>query len=154
MTDLDPNSFRSLLNDTLCRFVSTSSPVNGVRAPRLADELRTRIGELDFVKGPYVEMLPDFEKGRSMAQLCADGILEPAWQRMETGAPSVWMRPMHAHQEAALLRDENFLVATGNGLGKDRKLSLSAHQLDTRAAGPGKTRRESHPGLPAQRPGQ
>lgn len=118
MTDLDPNSFRSLLNDTLCRFVSTSSPVNGVRAPRLADELRTRIGELDFVKGPYVEMLPDFEKGRSMAQLCADGILEPAWQRMETGAPSVWMRPMHAHQEAALLRDENFLVATGTGSGK------------------------------------
>lgn len=118
MTDLDPNSFQSHLNATLGRFVSTSSPINEIRAPRLAEELRRRIGELTFVKGPYVEMLPDFEKGRSMAQLCADGVLDQGWRSFEQNASSVWQRPLHAHQEAALLRDENFLVATGTGSGK------------------------------------
>ncbi|MFT6533946.1 MAG: plasmid stabilization system protein ParE [Limimaricola cinnabarinus] len=118
MTDLDPNSFRTHLNDTLSRFVSTSSPINEIRAPRLAEELRARIGDLTFVKGPYVEMLPDFEKGRPMSQLCADGVLDPAWRRFEANASPVWNRPLHAHQEAALLRDENFLVATGTGSGK------------------------------------
>ncbi len=118
MTDLDPNGFRAHLNATLGRFVSTSSPINETRAPRLAEELRARIGELTFVKGPYVEMLPDFEKGRSMAQLCDDGILDPGWRAFETQATPVWNRPLHAHQEAALLREENFLVATGTGSGK------------------------------------
>ena len=118
MTDLDPNSFRTHLNNTLARFVSTSSPINEIRAPRLAEELRKRISGLNFVKGPYVEMLPDFEKGRSMSQLCADGVLDPHWQLFETNAKPVWNRPLHAHQEAALLRDENFLVATGTGSGK------------------------------------
>lgn len=118
MTNLDPNSFRAHLNRTLGRFVSTSSPINEIRAPRLAEELRARIGELTFVKGPFVEMLPDFEKGRAMSQLCADGVLDPGWRSFEAKAPSVWTRPLHAHQEAALLRDENFLVATGTGSGK------------------------------------
>lgn len=118
MTDLDPNSFRAHLNTTLGRFVSTSSPINEIRAPRLAEDLRDRIGDLTFVKGPYVEMLPDFEKGRAMSELCGDGVLDPGWKAFEKNASSVWRRPLHAHQEAALLRDENFLVATGTGSGK------------------------------------
>lgn len=118
MTDLDPNAFRGTLNDVLSRFVATSSPVNESRAPRLAQELRRKIGALEFVKGPYVEMLPDFEKGRSMEALTHDGILSKDWEAFAQNAPSVWQRPLHAHQEAALLRDDNYLVATGTGSGK------------------------------------
>ena len=118
MTDLDPNDFRWHLNDTLAHFVSTSSPINEIRAPSLASELRSKIGALNFVKGPFVEALPDFEKGRSIAQLCKDGVLARGWQALETTVPSVWARPLHAHQEDALLSDGNYLVATGTGSGK------------------------------------
>ena len=118
MTDLDPNAFRSQLNDTLGRFVSSSSPVNEIRAPRLAAELRRKIGALNFVKGPFVETLPDFEKGRSIEQMVAARELHDAWTALKANAPAVWSRPLHAHQDAALRRDENYLVATGTGSGK------------------------------------
>jgi hypothetical protein len=36
MTILNPNPFRDHLNSTLARFIATSSPINEIRAPRLA----------------------------------------------------------------------------------------------------------------------
>lgn len=118
MSILDPNTFQNHLNRILARFVSTSSPINEIRAPHLAAALRQRIGQLNFVKGPYVETLPDFEKGKSIAGLFADGVLAPGWSAIAENAPGIWTRPLHAHQEQAILRDENYLVATGTGSGK------------------------------------
>lgn len=118
MSHLDPNTFKDRLNRTLGRFVSTSSPINEIRAPHLASELRQKIGSLNFVKGPYVETLPDFVKGGSLSDLHKDGVLEPAWQSFGVKAAAVWTRRLHAHQQEALLRDENYLVATGTGSGK------------------------------------
>ena len=118
MTNLDPNQFRDHLNRTMARFVATSSPINEIRAPELAEQLRRSIGALNFVKGPYVETLPDFEKGESLADLHARGRLAPEWSAFAKNAPSVWTRPLHAHQAEALRREENYLVATGTGSGK------------------------------------
>jgi hypothetical protein len=118
VTELDPNAFRHQLNTALARFTATSTPVNEVRAPHLAQILRRRIGGLDFVKGPYVEMLPDFEKGESLEALHAQGRLHSAWSAFAAAAPAVWGRPLHAHQAEALARDGNYLVATGTGSGK------------------------------------
>lgn len=118
MTVLNPNRFRDHLNAVLGRFIATSSPINEVRAPDLARALREQVGELNFVKGPYVETLPDFEKGASLETLRSEGVLAPAWSAFAENAPFVWRRPLHAHQEAAIRRDENYLVATGTGSGK------------------------------------
>ncbi|NDK36718.1 DEAD/DEAH box helicase [Rhodovulum sulfidophilum] len=118
MTTLNPNDFREHLNNVLARFVATSSPINDIRAPRLAEELRNVIGQLDFVKGPYVETLPDFEKGKSLRGLQEEGLLTPHWQTLASTAPAVFARPLHAHQEAAIRRQDNYLVATGTGSGK------------------------------------
>lgn len=118
MTILNPNSFREQLNSVLARFVATSSPINEIRAPRLAEELRQSIGRLDFVKGPFVETLPDFEKGKSLEGLQQEGVLMPEWRTLASVAPSIWSRPLHGHQEAAIRRQENYLVATGTGSGK------------------------------------
>ena len=107
MTILNPNAFREHLNGVLARFVATSSPINEIRAPHLAQQLRRSIGELDFVKGPYVETLPDFEKGRSLAELRGAGFLNSAWEAFMKHAPAVWTRALHAHQEEAVLRDDN-----------------------------------------------
>lgn len=118
MTILNPNNFRDQLNRTLARFVATSSPINEIRAPHLAEELRRKIGGLDFVKGPYVETLPDFEKGTSLSGLQNEGVLDPAWQVLGKNAANLWARPLHKHQEQAIRRDENYLIATGTGSGK------------------------------------
>ena len=118
MTDLDPNAFRTDLNTTLTRFVRTTSSVNSVRTPDLAEKLRNAVTSSELVRGPYVETLPDFEKGRSLQALRADGLLHEAWETLECTKPSVWTRQLHFHQEAALLRNENQLVATGTGSGK------------------------------------
>jgi hypothetical protein len=118
MTTLNPTDFRDQLNATLTRFVGTSSPINAIRTPKLAAELRDKISELQFVKGPYVETLPDFQKGRSLAELCDEVILQPQWRAFAENAPSVWTRKLHAHQDDAIQRSENYLVATGTGSGK------------------------------------
>lgn len=118
MSILNPNNFRDELNRTLARFVATSSPINEIRAPHLASELRHKIGGLDFVKGPYVETLPDFEKGQSIAGLQGEGTLDPKWKKLSETAPGLWTRPLHKHQEKAIRRQENYLIATGTGSGK------------------------------------
>ncbi|WP_436399412.1 DEAD/DEAH box helicase [Roseobacter sp. S98] len=118
MTELDPNSFRQTLNETVTRFVATASPVNTVRAPDLARKLQTALDSLNLVRGPYVETLPDFEKARSLQALHRAGLINPEWSAMSQTKPAVWVRNMHKHQEAALLRADNHLVATGTGSGK------------------------------------
>lgn len=118
MTDLDPNRFRDTLNTALTRFVATSSPINETRAPELAHLVRKAIHGLNLVKGPFVETLPDFEKGASLADLVDGRQLDPRWTTLQETQPAVWTRPLHAHQEAALLHEDNFLVATGTGSGK------------------------------------
>ncbi len=116
MTILDPNSYRESLNQTLARFVATSSPINEVRAPRLAEQLREKIGSLQFVKGPFVETLPDFEKGRSLEQLHQASILDPRWIAFGENDANVWTRALHAHQEEAMLR-EPYVEAWGGPVG-------------------------------------
>ncbi len=118
MTVLNPSSFRDQLNAVLRRFIATSSPINEVRTPHIAGALREKIGGLDFVKGPFIETLPDFEKGASLEALRSEGVLEPAWSAVAENAPFMWRRPLHAHQAAAIRRSENYLVATGTGSGK------------------------------------
>ena len=69
-----------------------------------------------LVKGPFIETLPDFEKGVSIDDMVADGTMTAHWGALRGGP--LFYRPLHAHQDAAIRRDENFLVATGTGSGK------------------------------------
>ena len=69
-----------------------------------------------LVKGPFIETLPDFEKGVSIGDMVADGTMTEHWGALRGGP--LFYRPLHAHQDAAIRCDENFLVATGTGSGK------------------------------------
>ena len=71
-----------------------------------------------LLQGPFVESLPDFEKGESIEQLVSDDALSGLWDGMATKAPALWKRPLHRHQQAAIGRNENYIVATGTGSGK------------------------------------
>lgn len=123
MTDLDPLKLRDTLQETLARYTSTAVPISDERAPRLSARVRSAIQSAgpDMVKGPFLESLPDFEKGRSLRDLVGADVLDQEWLRLaETGHDNLLDRPLHLHQERAILRarKENYLVSTGTGSGK------------------------------------
>lgn len=118
--ELDPLTFKENLRATLARYTSTAAAVSAARAPELAQAVTRTIATANLVKGPFVESLPDFEKGPSIGQLVQSGTLQAGWAEMgrsESGR-KYFNRPLHLHQSATIDLDENFLVATGTGSGK------------------------------------
>ncbi len=120
--DIDPIQLRDRLRSTLARYLATAVPISPTRAPQLARAVRDKIAEDDaLMKGPFVESLPDFEKGGSLAQFVESGVCGSRWRLLESTAPSVFCRALHRHQDTALRRaanHRNVIVATGTGSGK------------------------------------
>lgn len=116
--DLNPLQFRQELNLALARFITSAAAVSSRRAPKLRETLKERIATEVLIKGPFVESLPDFDKGSSLKQLSDNGLLHPAWMSMQETAPTLWSRPLHAHQSQAMEQQGNYIVATGTGSGK------------------------------------
>lgn len=118
MADTNPIAFSGELKATLERYIATTLPISR-RYPRLGKEFQTLLSQEQLVQGPYVEALPDFEKGKSLAQLLksAGGFLHDGLGKLPTAT-----RPLHLHQELALRyaiqHHESFLTATGTGSGK------------------------------------
>jgi hypothetical protein len=120
MSESNPLVLFNTLKDTLQRYISTTLPISQ-RYPRLQSEFRELIRGQTLVKGPYVETLPDFQKGVSLQAMLQDpkGFLHSGFN----GLPDEWLkRNLHKHQEEAIslaCRDnESLLVATGTGSGK------------------------------------
>ncbi|MCY4543476.1 MAG: DEAD/DEAH box helicase, partial [Rhodobacteraceae bacterium] len=118
--ELDPIRFKNNLGSVLARYISTAAPVSSARAPNLSREIASACAKAGLVKGPFVESLPDFGKGGSIAQLVNDGTLHQTWSKLASTPEGrrIFERPLHIHQAAAICRDENYLVATGTGSGK------------------------------------
>lgn len=124
MSDLDPLKFRSELADAVVRYASAALPRGVPKTARLAHAFEDLLAseKESFVTEAFLEALPDFEKGRSLAELVAENTLDAKWSRMgEAEFSSVYRRRLHRHQEAAIgkgLQGENYLVSTGTGSGK------------------------------------
>ena len=117
-SELNPIDFRDKLEKQLRSFTTTAAAVSPLTAPKLHSQINKLIANESLVSGPFVESLPDFEKGASIEELVRSGELSEQWGNMEKHAPWLWQRQLHLHQQAALGRDENFIVATGTGSGK------------------------------------
>jgi superfamily II DNA/RNA helicase len=118
--ELDPLTFKKKLGATLGRYTSTAAAVSSARAPGLARAVKHTINNTDLVKGPFVESLPDFEKGASIKALVEEKKLHPGWSALassKTGT-KLYERALHLHQAATIGLEENYLVATGTGSGK------------------------------------
>ena len=130
MSDKNPITFSDELRTVLARYIATTLPISR-RYPKLRQEFRNLLNQEQLVQGPYVEALPDFEKGKTLAQLLksAGGFLHDGLGKIPTAC-----RPLHLHQEEALRRaivdQESFLTATGTGSGKTETfLYPIAHDL-------------------------
>ncbi len=130
MSDTNPISFSQDLKTVLARYIATTLPISR-RYSKLGREFRLLLEQEQLVQGPYVEALPDFEKGKPIAQLLkkAGGFLHDGLGLLPTAS-----RPLHLHQEKALrhaiVDQESFLTATGTGSGKTETfLYPIAHDL-------------------------
>jgi hypothetical protein len=102
--ELAPLQFKADLRLAIVRFVSTTAPVSTARAPHLAARYRTALAEAELVKGPYLEALPDYEKGASIEDLVREGVLCDEWSRLERSelGRKLFRRRLHAHQDRAV----------------------------------------------------
>ena len=125
-TELNPFDFKNELSEVLTRFITTSAPVSSARTPRLAKEIFDKCSSAELVKGPFVESLPDFEKGGSIKQLVREGRLQETWSKLESteNGKLIYERSLHLHQTKAIGHNGNYLVATGTGSGKTESFLL------------------------------
>lgn len=118
MNEANPIILVEELKKVLSRYIATSLPISR-RYPKLAKRFREELGRQKLVEGPYVEALPDFEKGNTLRELLQKngGFLHDAFESLPTVD-----RKLHRHQQEALelaVRDnKSLLVATGTGSGK------------------------------------
>src|SRR3989304_2997977 len=140
MNESNPIHLVESLRDTLRRYIATTLPISR-RYPRLGEEFRKCLAQEKLVDGPYIEALPDFEKGQTLSMLL---LKNGGFLHDELGRLLHTQRRLHLHQEKAIRRavehHENLLVATGTGSGKTEAfLYPIAHALlsDPEPAKPG-----------------
>ena len=120
MSDLNPIGFREELRTMMTRYITTAASVSPERAPNLARDLRDRLSKEKMVAGPFVESLPDFEKGDSLFNLVEKGLMHEGWNALKEHheGMQLFQRQLHSHQADAVTRKGNYIVATGTGSGK------------------------------------
>ena len=120
MFETNPITLVDTLKGTLRRYISTTLPISR-RYPNLQEEIYKLVAEQTLVKGPYVEALPDFEKGVLMRKMLSSngGFLHNGFSNLPD---NILDRLLHLHQEKALsaaCKDKkSLIVATGTGSGK------------------------------------
>lgn len=117
--EIDPITLQSDLQQRIRRYLLTALPINR-RFPLLRAEAERLINQPDTViKGPFLEAIPDFPKGKSLRDLVSEGVLHEGFSRLGS---VVYERPLHIHQEQAIRQvvtgRKNIVVATGTGSGK------------------------------------
>ncbi|BCD99225.1 DEAD/DEAH box helicase [Marinagarivorans cellulosilyticus] len=120
MSEANPLVLKGNLEDTLRRYIATTVPIHS-RYSGLSESFWQALGAESLVKGPYIETMPDFEKGRPLAELlkCNGGFMHDGLAGV---GEKILDRKLHLHQDLALteacLNKENLVVATGTGSGK------------------------------------
>jgi ATP-dependent helicase YprA (DUF1998 family) len=120
MSETNPIVLVENLKSTLHRYITTTLPVSR-RYPLLQKRVKELVAQQPLVKGPYIEGLPDFEKGARLKDLCEEngGCLHDKFLQLPD---TILSRKLHLHQQkaftAACKDNRSLIVATGTGSGK------------------------------------
>ncbi len=120
MSEANPLKLAQILQETLTRYITTTVPIHS-RYPKLKEDFWHILKSEHLVKGPYIESVPDFEKGKTLSSLLQKngGFMHDGLGCLE---PEILDRKLHLHQEIALTQackeGHNLVVATGTGSGK------------------------------------
>lgn len=119
MLESNPVLLGQNIESTVRRYLKAALPISS-RYPQLRGEIHGALEQPGvLMKGPFIEALPDFIKGRSLAQLSAEGVLHSLFFQLPEHE---FQRPLHAHQDDAVrllaAEQKNIIVSTGTGSGK------------------------------------
>ncbi len=116
------------------RYLKTSFALDDVE---YNTQFRNAVDQADcFAKGPYLDVLDAFEKGKSPSALIADGTIPTGFSRLALHQD----RTLYLHQQLALqtaMSGNNMVVSTGTGSGKTESflVPILAHLLREKEAG-------------------
>ena len=124
-----PLSISQSIQQDYERYIETAFPIQNAS---LSNQFRTLVRQHRFlVRGPYLEATPPFEKGRTIREMMAAGILcQGAVELDGPGFPKYGYpidRKLYKHQEEAIAKvrmRRNVVVATGTGSGKTEAFLL------------------------------
>ena len=122
-TSFDPLATSTLIVEGYRRYLKS---LLAVRDPGIAAALDHEIAQSRLTKGPLLEAAPPYQDGATLADLVAEGVLNPAFPGLTS--PAVPLdRPLYLHQEQAIRKismGRNVIVATGTGSGKTESFLL------------------------------
>ena len=122
-TSFDPLATSNLIVEGYRRYLKSLLPV---RDPGIAAALDNEIARSRLTKGPLLEAAPPYKHGATLADLVAEGVLDPAFPGLASRAVPL-DRPLYRHQEQAIRKitaGRNVVVATGTGSGKTESFLL------------------------------
>ncbi len=65
MSEANPLVLKNTLEETLRRYIATTVPIHS-RYSQLYSSFWNSLNKESLVEGPYIETVPDFEKGRAL----------------------------------------------------------------------------------------
>lgn len=119
----DPLATSDLVTKAYNRYLRSLLPV---RDPRIAEALELEIDRSPLTNGPLLESSPPYAHGATLADLVAEGVLNPAFTSLASPALP-FDRPLYLHQEQAIRKvtaGRNVVVASGTGSGKTESFLL------------------------------
>ena len=120
MSEANPLVLADSLESTLKRYIATTVPIHSRYTELQQSFWNTLTGE-SLVNGPYIETIPDFQKGCPLRTLLTSqgGFMHDGLSALDD---TILDRKLHLHQELALTKScrdrQNLVVATGTGSGK------------------------------------
>src|SRR5438105_4354246 len=99
MTEQNPIALGRTLEKSVRRYLQAALRISP-KYPRLRKEVARALEQKELLlKGPFVETLPDFVKGSSLAELVAEEKLHAEFANVDERE---FTRPLHRHQAEAV----------------------------------------------------
>ena len=115
MKKLNPVERSNYINKRYKEYLSSTFKFDNDKTQSIFEK---KLENENLFKGPYVDLILPFKKGKNINELIDEGIMSPLFKKLEN---IDYNRPLYLHQEKAI-RNINFgrgaIITTGTGSGK------------------------------------